>query len=115
MDYQGFDTYEKSINKNGSSTVFMVKEGGVDFIVVQGKNPGFEGENLPGDMLKAPLNHKNAEVLRKEFPFTAPSRVLGKERSFGVGDRLGIATPAISGFLNNMTPIRFLPSSLSGS
>ena len=93
MDYLGFDAYEKSINRKGPSTVFMVKEGGVDFIVVQGKNPGFKGEKLPGGKLKAPLNHKNAEVLRKHFPFTAPSRVLGQERSFGVGDRLGIAIP----------------------
>ena len=93
MDYQGFDAYEKSINRKGPSTILMIKENGLDFILVQGKNPGFNGEKLPGGKLKAPLNHKNADVLRKVFPFTAPSRVLGKERSFGVGDRLGIATP----------------------
>jgi len=93
MDFQGFDAYEKSINKDGPSTIFMAREGGTDFIVVLGKNPGFEGEAFSGEKLKAPLNHKNAEVLRKIFPFTAPSRVLGKERSFGVGDRLGIASP----------------------
>ncbi|MCL2318891.1 MAG: tagaturonate epimerase family protein [Treponema sp.] len=93
MDYQGFDAYEKSINRKGPCTVFMAKEGGADIIVVQGKNPGFKGEKLPGGKLKAPLNHKNAEILRKLFPFAAPSRVLGQERSFGVGDRLGIATP----------------------
>jgi len=93
MDYQGFNAYEKSINRKGPSTVFMAKEDGLDFIFVQGKNPGFKGEKLPGNKFKAPLNHKNAEVLRKLFPFTAPSRVLGQERSFGIGDRLGIATP----------------------
>jgi len=93
MDYLGFDAYEKSINRKGPSTVFMAKEGGIDFIAVQGKNPGFKGEKLPGGKFKAPLNHKNALVLRKVFPFTAPERVLGRERSFGVGDRLGIATP----------------------
>jgi len=93
MDYQGFNAYEKSINRKGPSTVFMVREDGVDFIVVQGKNPGFKGEKLSVGKIKAPLNHKNAEVLRKIFPFTAPTQVLGKERSFGVGDRLGIATP----------------------
>ena len=93
MDFQGFDAYEKSINRKGPSTVFLAKDGGGDFLVVQGKNPGFKGEKLSGGKLKAPLNHKNAAVLRKLFPFTAPSRVLGKERSLGVGDRLGIATP----------------------
>jgi hypothetical protein len=98
MEYQGFDVYEKSINKKGPATIFMAKEGMEDFLVVQGENPGFTGtavrsEKIPGAVLKAPLNHKNAVVLRKIFPFTAPSRVLGKERSFGVGDRLGIASP----------------------
>ena len=91
MDYLGFDAYEKSINRKGPATVFMAKEGGVDYIVVQGKNPGFKGEKLPGGKLKAPLNHKNAEVLRKLFPFAAPSRVLSQDRSFGAGDRLGVA------------------------
>jgi hypothetical protein len=43
--------------------------------------------------MRVPLTHKNAETLRKVFPFTAPSQVLSKERSFGAGDRLGIASP----------------------
>ncbi|MDR1802943.1 MAG: tagaturonate epimerase family protein [Treponema sp.] len=93
MNYQGYDAYEKSINKKGAATVFMAKEGGEDFLVVQGLNPGFEGEELPDRRLECPLSHKNAVALRETFPFTAPSRVLGKERSFGVGDRLGIAGP----------------------
>ena len=93
MDYQGFNAYEKSINRKGPATVLMIKENETDFILVQGKNSGFKGEKLPGGKLKAPLNHKNAEALRKLFPFTSPSRVLGKERSFGLGDRLGIAAP----------------------
>jgi len=93
MDYEGFNAYKRSINKKGDITVFMAKEDGGDFLVVHGKNPGFEGKELPGGNLKCPLSHKNAVALRELFPFTAPSRVLGKERSFGVGDRLGIATP----------------------
>ena len=93
MDYFGFNAYEKSINKKGSSTVFMIREQDCDAIAVIGKNPGFKAEKLPGNKYRAPLNHKNADVLRKLFPFTAPSAVLGKERSFGVGDRLGIAGP----------------------
>jgi hypothetical protein len=93
MNYQGFDAYEKSVNEKGATAVFMAKEGGEDFLVVQGANPGFEGEELPDRRLECPLSHKNAVALRKLFPFTAPSRVLSKERSFGVGDRLGIAAP----------------------
>ena len=40
-----------------------------------------------------PLSHGNAEFLREAAPFTAPSRV-GPRRSFGLGDRLGLAGPA---------------------
>jgi len=93
MDYLGFDVYKNSIRKRGAAKIFMAKDGGEDFLVVHGDNPGFAGKKLSGEKFKVPLNHKNADVLRKLFPFTAPSRVLGKERSFGVGDRLGIATP----------------------
>lgn len=38
-------------------------------------------------------NRQNAEKLRKLFPFTAP-QVLGLKKSFGAGDRLGLAAPA---------------------
>jgi hypothetical protein len=95
MDYLGFEAYEKSINKIGSSLVFMAREGEETVIITQGeKTPEglwFTGKDLGGGKLRAPLTHENAEVLRKLFPFTAPVRVLRQDRSFGVGDRLGIA------------------------
>ncbi|MDR3191517.1 MAG: tagaturonate epimerase family protein [Treponema sp.] len=90
MDYLGFDAYERSINKIGEGVVFMAKAGAEDCIVARGL-PGFKGEDLGDGGIKGPLNHENAEALRKLLPFTAPSRVLTKDRSFGVGDRLGIA------------------------
>ena len=103
MNYSGFDVYEKSIHKiqiDGSPVeIFMAKdvplgEGcGTDFLVATRIPSGFSGEPLAGGRYKLPLNHSNANALRELFPFTAPGRVLGKNRSFGVGDRLGIATP----------------------
>ena len=39
------------------------------------------------------LNHEAAELLRREFPFTAPSRVLRLPKTLGCGDRLGLASP----------------------
>ena len=104
MNISGFEIYEKSLHKaqaDGSAfEVCMAKgsQSGVlqgddkDFLIVNGKNPGFSGEPLADGKIKAPLNHENAAVLRRIFPFTVPGRVLGKERSFGLGDRLGIAT-----------------------
>jgi hypothetical protein len=38
------------------------------------------------------MSFANAATMRRICPFTKPVRVLGKERSFGVGDRLGIAS-----------------------
>ena len=39
------------------------------------------------------LNHENAVHLRRQLLFTAPSSLSRRTASFGVGDRLGIATP----------------------
>jgi hypothetical protein len=95
MNYLGFDAYEKSINKKGSSVVFMAREGEETVIIAWGEGapegPWFTGKDLGDGKIRVPLTHENAEVLRKLFPFTAPVRVLRQDRSFGVGDRLGIA------------------------
>ncbi|GHV84170.1 hypothetical protein AGMMS50212_15100 [Spirochaetia bacterium] len=90
MDYLGCDAYEKSINSAGSGVAFMAKFGDEDFIVAKNISD-FKGEAIGDGKIKAPLTHENASVLRKLFTHTAPSRVLRKDRSFGVGDRLGIA------------------------
>ena len=91
-----FSVYPESVNEFEGSTFFMVREPESDYLVVVGdKAKAFDGEKLDADVpaVKAPLTHKNATELKKCFPFTAPMRVLGKKRSFGLGDRLGIATP----------------------
>lgn len=99
MDYLGFDAYEKSIRPTGSSVVFMAREADETVIICapqEGGAPdalGFTGQDIGRGRLRVPLTHENAEVLRKRFPFTAPVRGLTRDRSFGVGDRLGIATP----------------------
>jgi hypothetical protein len=100
MNNTDFDIYEQSIQQvqmNGSlAAMCMVKEnspGGGDFLLSSAPFPGFTGEPLAKGRMKLPLTHDNANALRKLFPFTAPQRVLRKERSFGLGDRLGIATP----------------------
>ena len=51
----------------------------------------FSGEVIDGLKL-CPLNPINAAALREVFPWTAPVPI-GKRVSFGVGDRLGVATP----------------------
>ena len=83
--------YPKSVNKSGDATVFMAEVDGVDYLVCTDAFIGLEGEINDGIQL-APLNHANANALRKAFAFTAPVSVLGYPASMGLGDRLGIAT-----------------------
>ena len=87
--------FEKSIHEANGIRVYMAEEAGVTSIYAEG-DLGFCAEKKEIDgktVYVAAKTHENADVLRRLFPFTAPCRVLGKERSFGVGDRLGIATP----------------------
>ena len=99
MQYRGFDVYEKSINKIDSTEVFMAKDGDEAVLIIaggedeSGRRLGFEGKELGAGIFRAPLSCANAAVVRKIFPWTAPVRGLSKPRSFGLGDRLGIATP----------------------
>ena len=89
--------YEKSVNKAGDMWVFMIREDDDDYIVAVGcGSDAFEGEKfecagLP--CVKAPKTFANGNVLRKLFSWTAPAPVLREKRSFGCGDRLGIAGP----------------------
>lgn len=78
------------------SVVFMVNLDGKDYLIAQ-EELGFSGKAFQSregiSCVQAPLNHESAQRLRTLFPFTAPRPVLRHARTFGVGDRLGIATP----------------------
>jgi len=98
MLYNGFNAYEESVNNVDSTAVFMAKDGDKEFLIIAanggktGSQLGFKGDDLGGGKFRAALTHENADVLRSLFPFTSPVRGLRKEKSFGLGDRLGIAT-----------------------
>ncbi|PKK99168.1 MAG: hypothetical protein CVV57_03100 [Tenericutes bacterium HGW-Tenericutes-2] len=91
-----YGVYPLSVNHFGHLHVFMIHEGDQDFLIATGIGSSqFEGELFQeGEFsyVKAPLIHHNANTLRDLFPFTKPIPVLNKLRSFGLGDRLGIAT-----------------------
>ncbi|MDD4220026.1 MAG: tagaturonate epimerase family protein [Sphaerochaetaceae bacterium] len=91
-----YGVHPLSINKVDGGTVFMAEENGETLIIAVGKTWDFTGVAFEVDgkqCVAAPTTHANAQVLRKLFPFTAPIRVLHKDRTIGVGDRLGVATP----------------------
>ena len=97
IEDSGLNVYPFSVNSKGNSVYFMINCTQEDMLVVYGEDcANFDGEGAEADGIEykiCPLNHHNALELKKAFPFTAPIRVLGKKRSFGLGDRLGIATP----------------------
>ena len=103
MQYSDYKIFEKSKNKIGCAVVFMANENGKTVIIAEPDKStgdtspvdadlGFIGKDLGGGKLRCELSHENACVLRKLFPWTAPVRGLQKPKSFGLGDRLGIAT-----------------------
>lgn len=94
VDPVAYGVYPLSVNRIGDGAVFMAEDGGETIIVAVGKDWDFTGVEFEVNgqpCIAAPLTHANAQQLRKLFPFTAPVRVLGKDRTVGVGDRLGIA------------------------
>lgn len=97
LDPLEYGIYPESLHyTSDGSYVYMMQRDGETYLVAP-ENVGFSGktftnsENVPCTL--APLTHENAVLLRKLFPFTAPVPVLSQKRSFGVGDRLGLATP----------------------
>jgi hypothetical protein len=79
------------------STLLLVKLGPDDALLVTGPHAeAFEGLSMEvycTRFLFCPLNHANASRLRRLLPFTGPSPLADHDATFGVGDRLGVASP----------------------
>lgn len=91
----GFKLYERSLQRAGGTAVAMFQEDGVKYLLAIGNGPMYE--ELQGELLeqgkRCPLTHENRLVLNKYFPYTVP-RAFGKQiATFGLGDRLGLASP----------------------
>lgn len=77
-------------------SLHMVKIRGKRHLLVVGEGAsrsGFRGEPLSSDMLLCPASHENRLVLNGLIPTTVPQAFGRDQTTFGVGDRLGIATP----------------------
>lgn len=99
MDYK---VYEDSIQE----LACMVDLGDRDVVVSYSK-AGFKGVPFGDGRVMSELNHETADQIRKLYPWAAPSRVLERDKTMGVGDRLGIATDGHIRVFNkcDVTPI----------
>ncbi len=89
--------YPLSVRRIAGGLVFAYRDMEEDYLIaVGGIAHELEGYRfkVDGQPCKAvPSGHEAAVFLRKHFPFTAPVAVLKHDRTIGLGDRLGIATP----------------------
>jgi hypothetical protein len=106
--------YPNSINKSGSVTFFIGKEGIEKSLFLSAANQndeifaGFEGIMLKSEnqvIKKCALTNKNRIAIQALFSFTVP-KVLGIDDSFGFGDRLGLAN---GGHIRSLTIGNFKP------
>jgi len=111
-----FYVYPNSSNKLDGTEFFIGLEKGEKFLYICGTGEGpsrnFEGEvvgksfrSRDFEVKKCPLNHHNALNIQKLFPFTRPV-LIGRESSFGFGDRLGLANP---GHIRSLVGFNFKP------
>ncbi|MGM9641520.1 MAG: tagaturonate epimerase family protein [Faecousia sp.] len=96
LDPQPLALYPDSWNELERGQICMADFGDFDGILYLGHGCPFrpaQTGTLDGlTLARVDLDHEAAQCLRKLLPFTAPRSVLGRERTFGMGDRLGIAT-----------------------
>jgi tagaturonate epimerase len=93
--------YSKSIHETDGSLFFMCRNGiEKELVIIPDENDGladeFEGKQVSAgeqECIVCKLTHKNAEAIRSRFDF-AKAKLIGKNNSYGFGDRLGNAGPA---------------------
>jgi len=91
----GIEPYEASFVEVGAGTYGLGRRGPDKFVVMlgEGRLRGRRFDAADGTpLVVAPADHGRAGLIRDVLPWTAPA-ALGPGRSFGFGDRLGLATP----------------------
>ena len=88
--------YPSSYVKFEEDELLLFKLGNVKKILAAGQGVFFsrlEGDSLSGTIKLCPLSHQNRLVLNRYLPYTLPTAFGRQIATFGLGDRLGIATP----------------------
>ena len=96
IDPEQFTEYPSSYVEWERSQFLLCKAAGSYKILAMGEGDFFDaldGELLSAGIKLSPLTHRNRLVLNQYLPYTLPT-AFGRETStFGLGDRLGLATP----------------------
>lgn len=95
--------YPDSVHEIPGGCVYMADLGETDGLFFAGADCPFAHAQKAGESLyRIPTTYETARMLWQLLPWTAPRQVLARERTFGTGDRLGIATlghiRAVSGY-----------------
>ncbi len=91
MNYEA-NAYPTSVADVDGGKFFLSDLGEEDGLFFSGKEcPLPDGTLVHDGLYRLPMNYDTARALWKLLPWTAPRRVLAHERTFGTGDRLGIA------------------------
>ena len=77
-----YTVYPKSVKPHGCGKAYMLRDRqGQEFFVNCG--------------ITYPLDHRTAAMLRREFPWTAPSRVLALRKTLGTEERTGLCVSGV--------------------
>lgn len=89
----GLYVYPNSVDEAEGAACAIVRDGAEKLLAVCGeKTAAFIGTEKGGVKL-CPLSVENAKALMALFPYTKPQSHRGHPFTFGLGDRLGLATP----------------------
>jgi len=90
----GATIYPRSIVEHAGSTYFLcrIDATGEKRLGVSGDTAGFAGQDIGRGTLLCPCSAEHAAALRARLPWLSPV-ALGRQASFGFGDRMGSATP----------------------
>jgi hypothetical protein len=88
----GLQNYPESVVIHEGTTYFLARSPEGKRLGIQGAASDFQGQAAAGGVLLCPLTAAHAALLRQRLPWLTPEP-LGRRPSFGMGDRLGLATP----------------------
>lgn len=84
--------YESSVDAGENLAGAIVRLGLDKYLAVMGDTSAFAG-TMRGEIKLCPLSVENARALHNVFSYTKPCSHAGHPFTFGLGDRLGLATP----------------------